>query len=79
MKAKRATAVTAQWHVYMGTCCYKPACQCPIKVPCCLHWGEAGVSGCMHAQGDANLGTGRNKNQIQKKKGQKKKWNSDEF
>lgn len=39
----------------------------PETFPCCLHWGEAGVSVCMHAQGDTNLGNERTKNKIQQK------------
>lgn len=37
----------------------------PEMFPCCLHWGEAGVTVCMHAHGDADLGNERTK--IQQK------------
>lgn len=44
----------AQWHVYTGTCrslLHTSLTGSQKGFPCCLRWGEAGVSVCMHAQG----------------------------
>lgn len=69
-KARRATAVTAQWHVYIGTCWSTLQTNLPVshKSPfvVCIREKQVFLGACVLRR-DEKLGFGRNENQIHQK------------